>query len=148
MAKPTMIELAKRKIDHINDDDYYRFLRREWGNFNFHRNIQTKYEDYHFGAFERGNLVGVAGITILDDTCIFEDLIINDKKRGSGFGKALLERVEEKSREEECRQIIGHTSDIHSVAKDFYLKYGFEIVATLPNWKYNVTWYDIRKFLQ
>jgi putative acetyltransferase len=84
------------------------------------------------GAFElledaEGNLLGTCGLYPLDaETIELRKMYFAKELRGKGFGKKLLERMIEKSRELGFRQIHLETHSALKEAIALYKKYGFE----------------------
>jgi N-acetylglutamate synthase-like GNAT family acetyltransferase len=74
-----------------------------------------------------GNLLGTVGLFPLDDETIELRKMYFDKSlRGRGFGKKILERMIEKSKESGFKKIYLETASILKEAVGLYEKYGFE----------------------
>ncbi|MCX6186386.1 MAG: GNAT family N-acetyltransferase [Bacteroidetes bacterium] len=67
---------------------------------------------YNFSTF-----IGKPGIYL-------EDLYIKEAYRGNGYGKALLQKIIEKAREEDCGRVEWSVLDWNTPAIDFYIKVG------------------------
>ena len=64
--------------------------------------------------------------------CLFVDtLFVDEIYRGQGLGEKLLKEVEKVARNKGCELIHLDTFDFQ--AKDFYLKYGYEIFGVLED---------------
>lgn len=66
-------------------------------------------------------------------------LWIAPHKRGIGLGKTLLDQIINYGKTENCTTIQLNT--FFPEAHNFFNSHGFETVATLPNWKYDMTCY-------
>lgn len=76
---------------------------------------------------ERGNLLGTIGLYPLDaDTIELRKMYFDKKLRGRGFGKKMLERMIEKSRELGYKKIYLETATVLKEAAHLYEKYGFK----------------------
>ena len=58
-------------------------------------------------------------------------LFVNEDKRGQGLGNFLLEWMEQEAKKENIQLIHLDTFDFQ--AKDFYLKYGYEVFGVLDD---------------
>ena len=93
--------------------------------------IETEYFG-RGGLFEiledaNGNLLGTVGLFPLDEQTIELRKMYFDKSlRGLGFGKKVLERMIEKSKELGFKQIYLETADVLKEAAGLYKKYGFQ----------------------
>jgi GNAT superfamily N-acetyltransferase len=58
---------------------------------------------------------------------LLNDLFVDEKFRGQGFSKALIERVKEFCRETEARGFSLETSKTNEVGNQLYLKMGLEL---------------------
>lgn len=74
-----------------------------------------------------GNLLGTVGLFPLDDETVELRKMYFDKKlRGRGFGKKMLERMIERSRELGFKKIYLETASVLKEAAALYEKYGFK----------------------
>jgi ribosomal protein S18 acetylase RimI-like enzyme len=93
----------------------------------------------HLGAFEDGNLIGMA--TFLRDTAVKEHhkgriygVYVSASHRGKGVGRALLATLLEKAtRDPSLEQILLAVATSQSAAKRLYRDFGFETYGTEPN---------------
>lgn len=67
---------------------------------------------YNFSTF-----IGKPGVYL-------EDLYVKETYRGNGYGKALLERIISKAREQDCGRVEWSVLDWNKLAIDFYTKMG------------------------
>lgn len=71
----------------------------------------TGEDDYHcFGAFDGEELVGVAGVLVRsvlhhDKHAWLYDLVVDEPRRGEGYGTELIEYVEAWAREHDCEHV-------------------------------------------
>ena len=78
--------------------------------------------------------------------CEIRQLWVHEKVRGLGIGRRLLELAEREARRRECFQIILATHSFQ--APGFYLRLGFEIVASVPEYPRGHQHLHLRKVLQ
>lgn len=60
------------------------------------------------------------------ETCYISSLITNEKDRGKGYGRALLDYVRELASQRGCKAMILDSGMMRTQAHKFYEKYGFE----------------------
>jgi GNAT superfamily N-acetyltransferase len=97
------------------------------------RLIETRDAKYVLGAPDEDSPpAGIAqvrfrfGIWWAAEDCLLEDLFVDDSARGSGLGRALLERVVELARERRCRRIELDVNDNNDPALALYRSLGFD----------------------
>ncbi|MDR2933333.1 MAG: GNAT family N-acetyltransferase [Oscillospiraceae bacterium] len=80
---------------------------------------------------ENGAVLGGALCTYTPilDTLYVEILWVDDRCRGSGIGGALLRSVEAYARARSC--MLSHLETLDFQARDFYIKQGYTVFATL-----------------
>src|SRR3954447_7885465 len=66
------------------------------------------------------------GIWWAAEDCLLEDLFVLESARGSGLGRALLEKVVELARERGCRRIELDVNDNNDAALALYRSLGFD----------------------
>ena len=87
-------------------------------------------DDYRlFGIYADGILVGVAGISIQRVLhharhAWIHDFVIDEDRRGEGFGEELLSFVEEWAREQDCEYVALALRDGNDDARRFYEESG------------------------
>ena len=59
-------------------------------------------------------------------TCYISSLITNEKDRGKGYGRALVDHALQLARRERCKAVILDSGFPREQAHRFYEKYGFE----------------------
>ena len=89
-------------------------------------------------AESEGLTVGYAAYGFIDGTDGSYDLYwiaVDDKLRGKGIGKSILEQVMAVVKLEKGRQLIAETSSLskYQPTREFYLRQGFTMVATVPD---------------
>ena len=78
---------------------------------------------------------------------IYIDILwVDEKYRKCGLGKRLLTEIEKIAKEEDCSLIHLDTFDFQ--AKDFYIKYGYEIFGVLEDCPENHCRYYLKKKLK
>jgi N-acetylglutamate synthase-like GNAT family acetyltransferase len=100
-----------------------------------HNAAQTKQDDGQLFAFlvrdESGTIVaGISGWTWAQ-ACEIRQLWVHSSLRGLGYGQTLLERAEQEAREHGCQIIF--LSSYSFQAPAFYQKFGYQLVAQLPD---------------
>ena len=65
------------------------------------------------------------GIWWAAEDCLLEDLFVQESARGSGLGRAILERVVELARERGCRRVELDVNDNNDAALALYRSVGF-----------------------
>jgi GNAT superfamily N-acetyltransferase len=78
--------------------------------------------------------------------CEIRQLWVHEKVRGLGIGHRLLELAEREARRRDCFQIILATHSFQ--APGFYLRLGFEIVASVPEYPRGHQHLHLRKVLR
>jgi ribosomal protein S18 acetylase RimI-like enzyme len=94
---------------------------------------------FNLGAFEDGNLIGIA--TFLRETGLKErhkgriyGVYVSSAQRGKGIGRALLFTLLEKAKQDSSlEQILLAVASTQSAAKRLYRECGFETFGTEPN---------------
>ncbi|WP_049927149.1 GNAT family N-acetyltransferase [Halopiger goleimassiliensis] len=92
----------------------------------------TGADDYHCcGGFVDGDLVGVAGVLqgeFLHHTrhAWLYDLVIDDPRRGEGYGTELLEFVERWAAERDCEYVALASPQARGDVHDYYESRGYE----------------------
>lgn len=81
---------------------------------------------------QKNNLIiaGIKSCLYLGEVLTIEVLFVDDTYRQTGLGKYLLNQVENEAKNMGARLVHLYTFD---QTKDFYLKLGYEIFATLEN---------------
>jgi len=96
-------------------------------------------------AYDRKEFVGGISFRCYEATAIIDYLAVKEKWRGQGIGLRLL-----KDTEREVRSYGGHHITVESMAyqaPDFYRKYGFQDIASVPNYYDRHTRFILRKIL-
>jgi len=66
-------------------------------------------------------------------TLFLEDIVVSEKDRGNGIGKALFERVVQKAKEENCQRMSWQVLEWNDSAINFYKGYGTHMDAEWLN---------------
>ena len=81
---------------------------------------------YGFGAWIDNSLVGFTHVVLHPNTwnntecCYLEDLYVNEKIRGQGIGRALIEYVYEFARQQSCNRVYWTTQESNTAARCLY----------------------------
>lgn len=94
-----------------------------------------------FGCFvaeENGTVVGTAIYyyrysTWKGKALYLEDLVVSAKHRGKGYGKALLDAIVRKAKEDNCKQVRWQVLDWNEPAIKFYQSIGADLDAEWIN---------------
>lgn len=89
------------------------------------------YKNYVIQDEEDNIIAGVNGCFYLRECLYISILFVNEDKRGQGLGSFLLKFIEQEAKAMNIRLIHLDTFDFQ--AKDFYLKYGYEIFGVLDD---------------
>ncbi len=84
-----------------------------------------------FGVYQAGSQVGFA--RVVTDGATFAwvcDVIVDERHRGKGLGKELMNRILQHSQLQGLRRICLATKDAHTL----YTKMGFKVTETPQNW--------------
>jgi len=118
----TRHDLTPDEIDHL-EEELYRFNAERTG----HRDAQG------LGFFVRrgDRLVGaIAGYT-WGGVCELRQVWVREGARRQGLGRELLETAISEARRRGCAHVILATHDFQ--APDFYKRFGFDLVAEVPD---------------
>ena len=72
------------------------------------------------------------GIIFAKDECHLSYIALYPKFRGFGFGKALLERIEDEARKKNAKRIVLRTDVDNDRAISLYKKYEYKIANRMP----------------
>jgi GNAT superfamily N-acetyltransferase len=114
-------------------DEDVRFLEDRLYEFNVEATGQA--DGRGLGVFVRdpaGVIVAAAAGHTWGGTCEIKQVWVRADRRRRGLGARLLAAAEVEARRRGCGQIVLTTFDFQ--APDFYARYGFAIVAELPDY--------------
>jgi GNAT superfamily N-acetyltransferase len=89
------------------------------------------YKNYVIQDVGSNIIAGINGCFYLRECLYISILFVNEDKRGQGLGNFLLEWMEQEAKKENIQLIHLDTFDFQ--AKDFYLKYGYEVFGVLDD---------------
>ena len=85
-----------------------------------------------FGRDSSGEVVAALCGYTWGGCCEIRQVWVDEKHRGQGIGRRLMDVAESEARRRNCRQIVLATHSFQ--APGFYQKLGFEIVDSLPDY--------------
>jgi GNAT superfamily N-acetyltransferase len=106
--------------------------------------IQDEYQ-YVLEAAEQGGLAGGIVFTVKGEWLDIDFLWVDEAKRESGLGSALLEKAEQKGREKGCK--TAYLTTFNFQARPFYEKRGYNVVYTQKNYPITNERYHMEKRL-
>ena len=118
--------------NNCNESDI-TFIRKKLIEYNTHNiGIEPMIEHVRYLLRNNSNEIvgGITGIIYMD--CLTIDLLwVIDELRGLGYGKKLLNEVEDIAKSRKCSMILLDTFSFQ--APDFYKRNGFNVFSTLEN---------------
>lgn len=121
------------------------FSKREWKRFDIERGYSYKPKKIEFLASQDNKIVGYLNLEILGGAAYLSQLIVKKNLRGTGIGKALLNKFEEIAKKKKCHVAYLNTSEDHKKALEFYKRNGYKIIAIIPNNKFKINWFYLQK---
>ena len=73
-------------------------------------------------------------------------LWVAEPLRGKGYGRKLLEAAEDEARSQGCRGVLLSTFSFQ--ARPFYERFGYEVIADVPDYPIGHTYHILKKNLQ
>ncbi|MGN9162828.1 GNAT family N-acetyltransferase [Clostridium sulfidigenes] len=93
---------------------------------------------------ENGDILAGINSVLYCWNCLYIDVLwVKEELRNNGYGSKLLNEVEKIAKEKGCKLIHLVTFDFQ--AKDFYLKYGYEIFGVLDDCPLEHKQYSMKK---
>lgn len=132
---PSLLELnSNYKISEISAEQF-TLIDNKIDQFNATQlsftGLTQFYKNYVIQDEEDNIIAGVNGCFYLRECLYISILFVNEDKRGQGLGSFLLKFIEQEAKAMNIRLIHLDTFDFQ--AKDFYLKYGYEIFGVLDD---------------
>ena len=115
-------------------------LRKE---YEAHTGIEEAFKVHSIYVTNREVFVGGVMLEQHGDILWIDSFWIDLNFRRKGFGKSLLQQVYLFAAQNKTKEIQLNT--YFEEAHDFFLICGFEVVGTIPNWKYGLVCYLMRK---
>ncbi len=139
------------EIVEVEQETIKDFLDREWKPINesiFGRHDPAMWDvkRYTLAAYEDDEIVGAALFKLEAGLGKLSQIITTADRRGQGIGGALLARVEEICRREECHK-VGLKTYWNSDAQRFYQKHGYAVEGVLRRDLHGVDMCQMCKFL-
>ena len=132
-------KIKKAKIKEFKD---------EWKQSNREIGFDWKKKEYFFGVFDGDDIAGYVYITINGGVGYLKDIIVKKVFRRKGLGKTLLDFFEEFCKNKGCHKLTIKTSEKHGPALKLYEKAGYKIEGEMKNDRFNVTWFNMYKFVK
>ncbi|MGV8948072.1 MAG: GNAT family N-acetyltransferase [Candidatus Paracaedibacter sp.] len=103
------------------------------------------YINQHQGLYAHHEVQLVGGIVFqkFSDVVWIDALWVDDNFKRQGIGRGLIDQLLAVSKSENIQFIQLNT--FFPEARSFFQACGFEIVSTIPNWKYGLTCYFMKK---
>lgn len=92
---------------------------------------------------EHKNLIGGVSGYYADEYVIVQWACVDESYRKKGIGTKLFKQLDEFTLSKKCKFI--HLETMEFQAKDFYEKFGFQVISTLPNWFNGYSLHIMRK---
>lgn len=117
----------------IDFQDFVKQIFNEQYEKTFGSTLLEKLEarDYFFKREENGNLIALLHAQQVLENILIKALVVEPDYQKQGLGASLLAELEEKAMAEGVSSITLSTKSYQ--AKDFYLKQGYEIYASLED---------------
>lgn len=96
-------------------------------------------------AHHEAQLIGGIVFQKYNDILWIEGIWVDEKFKRQGIGKLLLEQVIDIAKKSNIQNLQLNT--YFSGAKDFFKASGFEVVNSIPQWKYGLTCYFMRRYI-
>lgn len=142
-----MVNSMKISFEENSDRADRQFIADNLDGFNRSR---VGYDDYqplnYFLRDEDNAIVGGLLASTLWHWLHIDILWLEEKYRNQGFGRQLLSAGEQKAIERGCRFAFLDTWEFQ--AKDFYLKFGYEVFGELKDFPNGHTRYFLKKNLR
>jgi len=133
------------QVRRVEPADIRGFTGSNWRVFNEGIGWDFAEEKECFAVFKDNRVVGAARCCMRGGLMVLKSIIVNRDFRGQGIGTALLEQVEDSARRKSCPKVVLETSARHKDAIEFYLRRGYQIVATRYEWFFEADWYSLEK---
>lgn len=109
----------------------YRILRQPLGKERGSERNEGDAEGIHFALFENGKIEAIARLdSVNSTTCQVRFVAVEQQLQGKGYGKRIMQAVEEHGRQEGFELLILHARDY---ALPFYKKLGYILIG--PSYK-------------
>ena len=134
------------KISKEYENDYYHLGYKLNDNFSYLFNLEkTLNKPYNFiyGYYENNKLIGFIHIILTIDEADIVNIVVDDYYQHKGIGKKLIEYAIKKHQLKALNLEVRQSND----AVNFYLKLGFKIVRTMPNYYRNEDAYFMKKVI-
>ncbi len=96
-------------------------------------------------AHHEEQLIGGVNFQVYNDILWVEGIWVDEKFKRQGIGKLLLERMIDAAKKNNIQSIQLNT--FFPESKNFFKACGFEVVQSIPRWKYGLTCYFMRKYI-
>ena len=121
------------------------FNKIHWPPHNRRQGIDWKQHEFALGAFEIGQLVGVAIYKVVGGMAYLEQLVVREDRTHRGVGSTLLRAFEAHAAELGCHVIQLETAETQAPA--FYERHAYRHIGTYENGRFHLDWHLYRKEL-
>lgn len=127
-----MTNIQTRPIEEIDKEWITSILEKQWGSTKIVTRGKLRQADKLPGyiAFLDDKKVGLITYSIENDC---EIITLDSLVQGKGIGTALLEKVKQTAKEQNCKRVWLITTNDNMEALRFYQKQGFVLSALYPN---------------
>ena len=134
------------KISNEYENDYYHLGSKLNDNFRYLFNLEQTIDkpfNYIYGYFENDKLLGFIHIVLTVDEADIINIVVDNYYRKNGIGKKLIEYTIKKHSLKGLNLEVRKSND----AINFYLKIGFKILRTIPNYYRDEDAYFMKKVI-
>lgn len=103
----------------------YRILRQPWNQPLGSERNEGDARGQHFALFQNGKIMAIARLDIQEKEGQVRFMAVETEVQGSGYGKRVMQQIENESRNLQLRRLVLHAREI---ALPFYTKLGYQLL--------------------
>ena len=115
------------RVTEERGDDDFKAVQKGLGDFNAAAGLEGAAVPFNVYLHEDGQIVGGLCGETAEDRLWVGQVWVEERRRGEGLGKAIMDEAERQARERGCTRVFLDTFEVQ--APGFYTKLGFEIVS-------------------